>query len=421
MKRVILSIILTLSLTGLFADTFTDAIQDLAIQTACVGMYSMTEASGGWYEDPHDWYTPQDMAERFAKMSGDMTRTTTFYGVCFDYAQFAFNDVKKYADWYRQQGLYENQFWMAGVHENYNTIELMSPGTASDHTRKQNGVYIKTYSSSNRSVKTHKRLDGTHATHHAWLWIQRADDVWFWIDPTWTDNLGYVVYGCVANGEEIQCRPDPKLCKKYPEYLNTLPLPPAMGQRKAPSKTVNSTNRQETIGDAMSDFIVDAFDKKMRKTFIDVNYSGMNDYIGILLCASVPFESIIEKEVTPERMAFGMEFPYLHSSGAILIGGEYVQNLTDGNALRGGLFEFDFTRRLINNITWYIGGGVGLRFDNKEKYYASSYITNTGYFAWKADTGFILNLGNLFSKIEVSFDNVTGFSAGAGIGFGLRI
>lgn len=47
MKRVILSIIFTLSLTGLFADTFTDAIQDLAIQTACVGMYSKTEAGGG--------------------------------------------------------------------------------------------------------------------------------------------------------------------------------------------------------------------------------------------------------------------------------------------------------------------------------------------------------------------------------------
>lgn len=166
---------------------------------------------------------------------------------------------------------------------------------------------------------------------------------------------------------------------------------------------------------------VDAFDKKMRKTFIDVNYSGMNDYIGILLCASVPFESIKEKTITPEKMSFGLEFPFLYSSIAIMIGGEYVQNLTDENALRGGLFEFDFTKRLINNIAWYIGGGVGLRFDSKEKYYASSYITNTGYAALKADTGFILNLGNLFSKIEVSFDNVTGFSAGAGIGFGLEL
>lgn len=421
MKRVILSIIFTLSLTGLFADAFTDAIQDLAIQTACIGMYSMTEAGGGWYEDPHDYYTPQDMAERFAKMSGDMTRTTTFYGICFDYAQFAYNDVKNYASWYREQGMYENQFWMAGVHDNYNIIELMSPGNSSDYTKKQNGVYIKTYSFSNRSEKTHKKLDGTRATHHAWLWIQRADGVWFWIDPTWTDNLGYVVYGYDANGEEIQCRPDPKFCKKYPEYLNTLPLPPAMGQRKAPSKTVNSTNRQETIIDAMGDRIVDAVDKTVQKTFIDVNYSGMNDYIGILLCASVPFESIKEKTITPEKMSFGLEFPFLYSSIAIMIGGEYVQNLTDENALRGGLLEFDFTRRLSNNIAWYIGGGVGLRFDSKEKYYSSSYIVNTGYFAFKADTGFIVNLGSLFSKIEVSFDNVTGFSAGAGIGFGLKL
>jgi hypothetical protein len=30
-----------------FADSFTDAIQDLAMQTACVGQYSATQA-GGW-------------------------------------------------------------------------------------------------------------------------------------------------------------------------------------------------------------------------------------------------------------------------------------------------------------------------------------------------------------------------------------
>ena len=98
MKRSIFIILASIFgfVNQLFADSFTDAIQDLAIQTACLGQYSMTEAGGGWYDDPHDYYTPQMMAQRFADMSGNMTRTTTFYGICFDYAQFAYNDVEKY-------------------------------------------------------------------------------------------------------------------------------------------------------------------------------------------------------------------------------------------------------------------------------------------------------------------------------------
>lgn len=396
MKKIFLSIIFIFSFANSFTDSFTDAIQDLAIQTACVGMYSRAEAGGGWYEDPHDYYIPQDIAEHLAKMSGNMTRTATFYGVCFDYAQFAFNDVQKYSEWYRQQGMYENQFWIAGVDDNYNIIELMSSGSLSDYTRMQNGVYVKTYSNNNRSVKAHGM-----ATHHAWLWIQRADGVWFWIDPTWTDNLGYVVYGYISNGEEVRCRPDSKFCKTYPPYLNTLPLPPAMGQRKAPSKTVNSTNRQETINDAT---ILSALDNAVSDFFINVDYEGMNDYIGVLFSASVPFNS--------EKKSFGLEFPFLYSSIAILMGAEYVQNVDSENEIRAGLLEVDLARRLFNNLAWYIGGGVGLGFDSKEESLA---------YVWKVDTGFILNIGILFSKIEISFDKVMGLSVGTGIGFGLEL
>lgn len=79
----------------LYPDSFTNIIQDLAMQTACIGQYSATQAGGGWDDDPHDYYTPKMLAERFKKMSGDMTRTATFYGVCFDYAQFAWDDIKK--------------------------------------------------------------------------------------------------------------------------------------------------------------------------------------------------------------------------------------------------------------------------------------------------------------------------------------
>ena len=114
MRKFLLIILSCLTISyNIFADSFTDAIQDLAIQTACVGQYSATQAGGGWYNDPHDYYTPQMMAERFSKMSGNMTRTTTFYGICFDYAQFAYEDIKKYKNWYNEKGMYENQFYLS--------------------------------------------------------------------------------------------------------------------------------------------------------------------------------------------------------------------------------------------------------------------------------------------------------------------
>ena len=79
-----------------FSDSFLSILQDLAKQTACIGSYSATQAGGGWYDDPHDYYTPQMLAERFKKMSGERTRTQTFYGVCFDYAQAAWDDIRTY-------------------------------------------------------------------------------------------------------------------------------------------------------------------------------------------------------------------------------------------------------------------------------------------------------------------------------------
>ena len=72
-KLIAIFIILSAFVSVSFAETFTDAIQDLAVRTACVGQYSMTEAGGGWYEDPNDYYTPQMIASRLAQESGSMT------------------------------------------------------------------------------------------------------------------------------------------------------------------------------------------------------------------------------------------------------------------------------------------------------------------------------------------------------------
>lgn len=99
MKRKLL-ILLTFMIisTNFFADSFTDAIQDLAVVIACKGTYARAEA--GYVDDPDDFYTPNMMASRFASESGNKTMTATFYGVCFNYAQFAFTEIKNYKSWY---------------------------------------------------------------------------------------------------------------------------------------------------------------------------------------------------------------------------------------------------------------------------------------------------------------------------------
>ena len=417
MKKIFsISIILSAFFCNLFADSFTDAIQDLAVAIACKGTYAGAEA--GYDDDPDDFYTPNMMASRFASESGNKTMTATFYGVCFNYAQFAFTEIKNYKSWYNKQGMYESQFWLAGVHDNPNQIELMGIGTKNDYSRLQNGEYIKTYNTSLRSVKTHNG-----ATNHAWLWIERADGVWFWVDPTWTDTGGYVVYGYVKNGQEIQCRPDEKYCVIYPNFLNNLPSPPPMGQRLAPSKTANSTNRQETIGDAGTQWITDAIVKTYEKTFFDVDYKGMTDYIALQLAVDIPFSSITSNSINMNKMGFTLEMP-VYDIIATVLGLEYLHNMEDGNNLHAGLFELDFSRRLFNNIAWYLGGGVGLRFDFSNEAGIPKTIAgipDTGYLAWKANTGFIINFSRLFTKIDISYNNVFGFSVGAGLGFGLEL
>lgn len=221
----------------IYADDFTDMLQDLAVQTACLGSYSNAEAKIYNEKDPIDYYTPSIMAERFAEMSGERTRIETFYGICFDYANCAYEHLEKHKDSYAQLGMYEDQFWIAVSISNSNIIELTNPVSKEEGNFIMNGVPIETYGEYGRfDVKTHDNI-----THHGWLWVQRFDGVLFWIDPTWTDNLGYVVYGYVGNGKEIQCRPNRELCINYPSKLNQLPDPPKVG------KFPNSTTYRDPV------------------------------------------------------------------------------------------------------------------------------------------------------------------------------
>jgi hypothetical protein len=201
-----------LSISIISADDLSDLLQDLAVQTACLGRYS-TAQTGVYvtsrYNDPPDWYDPPMMANRFATMSGNMSRTITFYGVCFDYAQFAWDDIKNFQKMYNQAGMKGQQWYIASTKPNdpYNII-LYDPVSKDKATIIMNGVYLR--ENTRYNIYAH---DG--ASGHAWIWVQHNNGTWYWIDPTWTDNTGYVWWGIVKDGKEIQYYPDPNYCVTY--------------------------------------------------------------------------------------------------------------------------------------------------------------------------------------------------------------
>jgi len=215
-KILFIGVLFFLLIFTIHADDLANILQDLAVQTACLGMYSTAETGvyvTSRHVDPPDWYTPRTLANRFAAMSGNMTRIDTFYGVCFDYAQFAWDDIFKYQKMYNDAGMKGTQWYIAMANAgNPNTIILYDPVSQQNATIISNGVYLK--ENSRYNVYAH---DG--ASGHAWLWVQHNNGTWYWIDPTWTDNLGYPWWGIVKNGKEVQYYPDPQYCvtSNYPK------------------------------------------------------------------------------------------------------------------------------------------------------------------------------------------------------------
>jgi hypothetical protein len=232
MKKSLLTIFLLISFVNATnSDDLVNLLQDLAIQTACLGMYSSTEAGiidyiTNRYIDPPDWYTPPLMASRFVQMSGNMTRIETFYGVCFDYAQFAWNDIKSYQSMYNKAGMKDQQWYIAVTFTgDPNTIILYDPVSLERATRILNGVPVREYT--RYKVRAHD-----NATGHAWLWVQHNNGTWYWIDPTWTDNTGYPWWGIVDNAREVQYYP-------YPEYsiASNYPRPPRPNETQSERET----------------------------------------------------------------------------------------------------------------------------------------------------------------------------------------
>ncbi|MDR2109675.1 MAG: hypothetical protein LBP32_00040, partial [Spirochaetaceae bacterium] len=172
-------------------NSLADALQWLAVQTACLGEYGMAFTGDFTQADPRDTYRPNDIREYLAnqaRQSGGRTSIQTVYGICFNYAQAAYDLIRDNQSYYESKGMKRGGFYIAGVHQNPRQMVLYNPVPQGRHDTEQNGVYVKVNSRPN--VQTHDSI-----TLHAWLWVYGNDGTIYWIDPTWTDNSGDVVWG----------------------------------------------------------------------------------------------------------------------------------------------------------------------------------------------------------------------------------
>jgi len=238
-KNIFVGVFFSFLVFSISADDLADILQDLAVQTACLGMYSTAQTGvyvNSRYDDPPDWYTPYMMANRFAAMSGKMTRTNTFYGVCFDYAQFAWDDIKRFRKTYNEAGMKGSEWYIATADGgNPNTIILYDPVSKDNATITSNGIYL-------REISRHNVYAHDGVSDHAWLWVQHKNGTWYWIDPTWTDNTGYVWWGIVENGKEVRRNPDSNynVASNYPKSNETNAV--ANSGTRSPSTTPSTTN-----------------------------------------------------------------------------------------------------------------------------------------------------------------------------------
>jgi tetratricopeptide (TPR) repeat protein len=180
-------------------------LQWLSVQTACLAIYNMAQTGDFTLEDPYDYYQPGAIREYLTSLSGDETQNIMTYGICFNYAQLAYNDISRYRGHYEKLGMRTNSWYIAAVFENPGQIILFDPVSRDRATMTVNGVSVR--ENSRQNVRTHGG-----ATYHAWLWVYGNDGTIYWIDPTWTDNAGYVVWGVVRNGAEVPVRPRQDLC-----------------------------------------------------------------------------------------------------------------------------------------------------------------------------------------------------------------
>jgi hypothetical protein len=179
-------------------------LQWLTVEIACLGKYSSAQAGDYTLEDPHDYYTPELINKYLANKSGKRTMTKMIYGVCFDYAQLCWDELREFKNYYNDLGV-EN-YWIAGVNGEADVLTICDPVTDPQKSTFQfNGVLLE-------EVRKEKVRAHGDAAWHAWIWIKHKNGKIYWIDPTWTDNTGRVIWGYVDKGREIELPPADDLC-----------------------------------------------------------------------------------------------------------------------------------------------------------------------------------------------------------------
>ncbi len=188
-----------------YDNTLANQLQWLAVTTACKGIYDMAYTGNFSQKNPTDYYQTKHIKKYLATNDGRASKgTTLFEGICFDYADFAYQELKQNKLNYPRVA----NFWMVGTFSDPNDIvayRLANKGEQSNFTINRTPVVV----NSHNHIYAH---DG--ATSHAWFWVQATDGIIYWVDPTWTDNTGRPVYGIVRGGREVQLEANPGYCVK---------------------------------------------------------------------------------------------------------------------------------------------------------------------------------------------------------------
>ena len=187
-----------------YDETLAYQLQWLAVKIACKGMYDMAYTGDFRAKNPTDYYKTSFIKKYLATNDGKASKgTTLFEGICFDYADFAYQELSDNKKSYSSRIA---KFYMVGTFKDANDIiayRLAAKGESSDMTINRTPVVV----FSHNNIRAHDA-----ATNHAWFWVQATDGTMYWVDPTWTDNSGRPVYGIVRGGQEIQLPYDKSLC-----------------------------------------------------------------------------------------------------------------------------------------------------------------------------------------------------------------
>lgn len=189
-----------------YDETLAYQLQWLAVKIACKGVYDMAYAGDFRAENPVDYYKTSFIKHYLASNDGMASKgTTLFEGICFDYADFTYQELRDNKEFYSSR---ISKFYMVGTFRDAEDIiayRIAKSGEAQNMTINQTPVIV----FSHNNIHAHNG-----ATNHAWFWVQAIDGTMYWIDPTWTDNLGCPVYGIVRGGQEIQLPYDQRLCAR---------------------------------------------------------------------------------------------------------------------------------------------------------------------------------------------------------------